>query len=90
MGLLREPLLHFFVLGAVLFGLVALTTDVGPEVAHLLTELCKEVFDGRNESLGDGVQRALGREPRDFSDYCRQAAKSGVWNLPEPVEAAAS
>ncbi|MEV7190060.1 NmrA family transcriptional regulator, partial [Kitasatospora sp. NPDC093102] len=31
-------------------------------------------------SLGDGVQRALGREPRDFADYAREAAASGVWN----------
>ena len=27
-----------------------------------------------------GVQRALGREPRDFADYARDAAASGVWN----------
>jgi hypothetical protein len=30
--------------------------------------------------LADGVQRALGREPRDFSDYVRDAAATGVWN----------
>jgi hypothetical protein len=28
----------------------------------------------------DGVQRALGREPRDFSAYARETAASGVWN----------
>jgi uncharacterized protein YbjT (DUF2867 family) len=38
------------------------------------------VMDGRNESLTNGVQRALGREPRDFADYTREAAASGVWN----------
>lgn len=27
------------------------------------------------------LQRALGREPRDFSDYVRDAAASGVWNV---------
>ncbi len=53
----------------------------GPELANLLTELCKEVFDGRNESLGDGVQKALGRQPRDFANFCRAAAASGVWNV---------
>ena len=34
--------------------------------------------EGRNASLGDGVQKALGREPRDFADFCRAAAASGA------------
>jgi len=52
----------------------------GPELADLFTELCREVFDGRNASLGDGVQKALGKRPRDFADFCRASAASGVWN----------
>jgi uncharacterized protein YbjT (DUF2867 family) len=48
--------------------------------AWLVKYLFSEVMDGRNESLADGVQRALGREPRDFADYTREAAASGVWN----------
>ncbi len=39
-----------------------------------------EVVDGRNASTTDGVQRALGREPRDFTDYARAAAATGIWN----------
>jgi len=46
----------------------------------MLTFIFGEVLDGRNARLGDGVQRALGREPRDFSDYARDAAASGVWD----------
>jgi hypothetical protein len=38
------------------------------------------IFDGRNAHLSDGVQRALGREPRDFSDDARAAAATGVWS----------
>ncbi|MGW6916370.1 NmrA family NAD(P)-binding protein [Kitasatospora sp. NPDC054939] len=38
------------------------------------------ILDGRNASLADGVQRALGREPRDFADYVRQTAATGIWN----------
>lgn len=38
------------------------------------------VLDGRNESLGDGVQRALGREPRDFAVFADHAAASGAWS----------
>jgi hypothetical protein len=30
--------------------------------------------------LADGVRRALGWQPRDFADYARHAAGSGVWN----------
>jgi uncharacterized protein YbjT (DUF2867 family) len=59
----------------------ALTQEAGPEMAELLTDLCREVFDGRNESLTDGVQRALGRSPRDFADFVRTAAGAGVWRL---------
>jgi uncharacterized protein YbjT (DUF2867 family) len=44
-----------------------------------LTDLFREILDGRNASLTDGVQRALGREPRDFRDYARDAAASGIW-----------
>jgi uncharacterized protein YbjT (DUF2867 family) len=49
--------------------------------AWLVRYLFTEVLDGRNESLTDGVQRALGREPRDFRDYAREAAASGAWNV---------
>lgn len=48
----------------------------------LIEYLFTTVFDGRNASVSDGVQRALGREPRDFSEYVRQVAESGVWNTP--------
>jgi uncharacterized protein YbjT (DUF2867 family) len=46
----------------------------------LVTYLFTEVLDGRNESLTDGVRRALGREPRDFADYVRTTVATGVWN----------
>ncbi|MFY1652077.1 NAD(P)H-binding protein [Solwaraspora sp. WMMB762] len=58
---------------------LALVSQVGPDYARLLTDLCVEVFDGRNASLGDGVERALGRAPRDFAAFCRQAAAGGAW-----------
>ncbi len=44
----------------------------------LLQYLFTEVL-GRHPRLGDGVQRALGREPKDFADYARDAAATGVW-----------
>ena len=53
--------------------------DVPAEFVWLLTYLFTEVLDGRNAYLTDGVQRALGREPRDFADYARDTAATGVW-----------
>jgi uncharacterized protein YbjT (DUF2867 family) len=32
------------------------------------------------EDIADGVQRALGRAPRDFVDYARAAAAVRAWN----------
>jgi uncharacterized protein YbjT (DUF2867 family) len=65
----------------------ALTNEAGLEMAELLTELCREVFDGRNESISDGVQRALGRPPRDFADFARAAAAASVWTQqPSPIQ----
>src|SRR5690606_35799161 len=45
-----------------------------------IAELFHLILDGRNASVTDGVRQALGREPRNFSDYAREAAASGVWN----------
>ena len=52
---------------------------VPEEVVSQLVYLFTEVLDGRNAHLTDGVRRALGREPRDFADFARDTAASGVW-----------
>ena len=54
--------------------------DLPPEIAWLLNELFTEVLDGRNASLADGVQRALGRQPKDFSAYATETAAAGIWS----------
>ncbi len=60
-------------------------TEIGGEmIADVFTGICREVLDGRNAWLGDGVQRALGRAPRDFVDFCDTAAASGAWNTGNP------
>jgi uncharacterized protein YbjT (DUF2867 family) len=48
--------------------------------AHGLGALFAEILDGHNAQLADGVREALGREPRDFADYVRDAAATGCWN----------
>lgn len=47
--------------------------------APLNDSLFTEVLDGRNAHFTDGVQRALGRPPRDFADYARQTAATRAW-----------
>ncbi|MCX4783843.1 NAD(P)H-binding protein [Streptomyces sp. NBC_01264] len=39
------------------------------------------ILDGRNAHLVDGVEEVLGRKPRDFSDFAREAAARGVWDV---------
>lgn len=51
----------------------------GEDVVWLLTYLTTEVLDGRNAHLADGVRRALGRAPRDVTDFVRDAVASGAW-----------
>jgi uncharacterized protein YbjT (DUF2867 family) len=50
------------------------------EVVWLLDYLFSTVLDGRNAHLTDGVQRALGRPPKDFADYAQEVAATGLWN----------
>ena len=53
--------------------------QVPAEVIALLTYLFSTVLDGRNAYVTDGVERALGRKPRDFADFAAAAAASGIW-----------
>jgi uncharacterized protein YbjT (DUF2867 family) len=52
---------------------------VPDDYIELVLYLFSTVLDGRNTPLADGVQRALGRPPRDFSDYVDQTAATGIW-----------
>ena len=49
------------------------------DLIWLVTYLFTEVLDGRNESIADGVQQALGRKATDFGEYVRKTAATGVW-----------
>lgn len=52
---------------------------VPENVVGLLGLLFTETLDGRNAWVGDGVQRALGRPPRDVRDWARATAAAGAW-----------
>jgi hypothetical protein len=49
------------------------------DTVRLLSYLFTEVLDGRNAAPADGIQRALGRAPRDFTEYDRRTAAGQVW-----------
>jgi uncharacterized protein YbjT (DUF2867 family) len=53
------------------------------EEAMPIAGLIAEVLDGRNSYLTDGVERALGRKPRDFADWAKEAAAAGAWDRME-------
>ncbi len=53
------------------------------EEATPIAGLIAEVLDGRNSYLTDGVERALGRKPRDFANWARETAATGVWDRVE-------
>lgn len=59
--------------------------QVPADYVWLLNYLFTTVLDGRNAHLSDGVQRALGRAPRDFSEFVRNTAASGIWSVPQPT-----
>jgi uncharacterized protein YbjT (DUF2867 family) len=51
------------------------------EIVQLLRELFTVVLDGRNTPIAHGVEEALGRPARDFSDYVRRTAAVGTWSV---------
>jgi uncharacterized protein YbjT (DUF2867 family) len=63
---------------------VAMLAEYGmpQDFIWLLNHLFTEVL-GSKAQLADGVQRALGRDPKDFADYARETAATGVWTPAE-------
>ncbi|HEY6079079.1 MAG TPA: NmrA family NAD(P)-binding protein [Polyangiaceae bacterium] len=57
----------------------ALAQVMPAEDVPFIVDLFVHVLDGHNSLLTDGVQRALGRPPRDFSAYAQGAAAAGAW-----------
>ncbi|MGW2565121.1 NmrA family NAD(P)-binding protein [Streptomyces sp. NPDC001537] len=54
---------------------------VPTEEAEFLVGVFEGLLDGRNAHLTDGVRRVLGRAPRDFGDFAREAAALGTWKV---------
>jgi len=53
---------------------------VPAEEAEGLAALFTRILDGRNAHATDDVKRVTGHEARDFADFVRASATTGVWN----------
>lgn len=69
-------------IGAEEFTRAQIADGVPAATAQLLTGLYTSIRDGKATEVFDGVQRALGRQPRSFEDYASAAAAAGAWNTP--------
>ncbi len=54
--------------------------QVPDDFIWLINYLFTEVLVESNSMVTDDIQQVLGRKAKDFSDYARQAAMTGVWN----------
>lgn len=63
-------------------------SGIPEDIAWLLNYLFDTVLDGRNAYVGDGVKRALGRDPADFSAFARRIADRGTWEAADNEVAA--
>jgi uncharacterized protein YbjT (DUF2867 family) len=50
------------------------------EDSEAVRDLFAVIRNHRSEYVSEGVQQVLGREPRDFADWARETAKTGVWS----------
>ena len=55
------------------------TYGVPKDIIGLLSYLFTEVLDGRNQSIANGVEQALGRKPKDFLTYINETKTRGIW-----------
>lgn len=72
-----------FVTGAVQAG-------VTPGEAETLGAVFAQIFDGRNSSTTNTVEKVLGRPAGSFAGYVRRAATSEIWNPDQSQEGASS
>ncbi|GAB3942047.1 NAD(P)H-binding protein [Kribbella albertanoniae] len=49
------------------------------EDSEAVRDLFAVIRNHRSEYVSDGVQQILGRQPRDFTDWARDTAATGIW-----------
>lgn len=60
--------------------------QVSEDVIWLVDYLFTEVLDGRNSSLTNDIEKVLGRKAKDFSDYAKETAARGIWNVSDTTQ----
>jgi hypothetical protein len=68
------------------YGSLLTSQGVPSEFVWLLNYLFGTVLTERNGTPTDGVRRVLGRPPRDFAEYVRETAATGVWDARPALE----
>ncbi|KRE89887.1 NmrA family transcriptional regulator [Frateuria sp. Soil773] len=71
--------LHYQLVSMDAYAAEAVAQGMPQEIVGFLGYLFTEVLDGRNAKPTGDIERALGRKPRDFADFARDAAAVGVW-----------
>ena len=51
------------------------------EIVNLMDYLFSKLLDGRNAYLTQDLEQLLERKPKDFSDFSKQVAATGTWNI---------
>ena len=54
--------------------------QVPEDYIWLIRYLFTEVLTPANAVVTDDIRKVLGREPRDFAEYARDTAQTGIWN----------
>ena len=54
--------------------------EVPEDEIWLVNYLFSEVLDGRNSSITNDIEKVLGRKAKDFTDYVKETAQTGIWN----------
>ena len=57
--------------------------QVPEDIIWLITYLFTEVLVEKNSIVVNDIEKILGRKAKDFTEYARDTAKTGIWN---PVE----
>ena len=62
------------------------SAGVPSDYIWLFDYLFREVLGKpENQEISNDVEKVLGRKPKDFSEFARETAKTGVWNPPVSV-----
>lgn len=63
------------------YGAILAGFGLPPEEVAFMEEVFDGLLDGGNARSTETVRQVLGRAPRDFTDFARELAATGVWKV---------